>query len=231
MIEADKEVDARYEFLRSKHGAANPQANGYRVSSFFEREQRVLLAAVDHQNGPFLDIACGSGLMLAPLLKEGHEVFGLDFNAQACRASYQNGITMMRGDAFNLPLANETIGQIVNCQFLNQQPPSETQKFIEECARILKPGGQLIILWRHAKSLAHRSAHAVFTLKDRFTGQPSFPQYEHPIAEIESYARGVNLITQRTGTTLPFMRADMIKANGIMANIIGASLFIVLRKP
>ncbi|GJL85506.1 MAG: hypothetical protein DHS20C02_12810 [Micavibrio sp.] len=230
-MKADTNVDARYKFLRDRHGEENPQANGYRLGSFFAREQRVLLSALDYKKGPFLDVACGSGLMLAPLLKEGHMVYGLDFNDDACIAAIQNGIKILRGDAFNMPLADNTIGQIVNCQFLNQQPPEQTKKFIEESARVLKPGGQLIILWRHARSMIHKTSHAVFTFMDRFTGQPPFPQYEHPMQEVQSFAEASGLEVKQKAVTLPFLKRDMICTDGLTAKTIGASLFIVLRKP
>lgn len=229
-IQADKDVDARYEFLRNRHGKTNPQANGYRLGSFFEREQRVLLSALDVNSGPFLDVACGSGLMLSPLLEQGHIVYGLDFNADACIAAQENGIRILRGDAFNMALPDGCIGQIVNCQFLNQQPPEQTQKFIEESARVLKYGGQLIILWRHARSFIHLASHAVFTFKDKFTGQPPFPQYEHSFKEIKNFAERVGLSVQKESVTLPFLKPDMISPNALGANIIGASQFIVLKK-
>ena len=230
-IKGDKDVDARYDYLRNKHGKTNPQANGYRVGGFFEREQRVLLSALDKNNGPFLDVACGSGLMLAPLLDEGHDVYGLDFNEDACIAANINGIKILRGDAFNMPLPDNSIGQITNCQFLNQQPPEQTQQFIAESARVLKSGGQLIILWRHAKSLIHQTSHAAFTFIDKFTGQPPFPQYEHPLSEIMEFAHEAGLEVKQEAVTLPFLKPDMICAEGLRAKIIGASLFIVLRKP
>ena len=230
MIGADKDVDARYEYLRDRHGEENPMANGYRLNSFFEREQRVLLAAIDQENGPFLDVACGSGLMLAPLLAQGHEVYGLDFNAEACSAAQGNGIKILRGDAFNMPFADGTVGQIVNCQFLNQQPAEETRQFIEESARVLKPGGQLIILWRHARSFIHRGSHAVFTFIDQFTGQPPFPQYTHSFEEIRGFAKSSGLQVEKEAVTLPFLKPDMIAPSAVGANILGASQFIVLKK-
>lgn len=229
-VQADKDVDARYAFLRDRHGKTNPQANGYRLGSFFDRERRILLSAIDVNNGPFLDVACGSGLMLAPLLQDGHDVYGLDFNADACVAAKDNGIQIIRGDAFNMALPDNSIGQIVNCQFLNQQPAEQTQKFIEESARVLKKDGQLIILWRHARSFIHVASHAVFTLKDKFTGQPPFPQYIHPFQEIEKFVQKAGLKTETKLVTLPFLKPDMISPNSLGANIIGASQFIVLKK-
>lgn len=230
MMKADKDVDARYEYLRGRHGEKNPMANGYRLSGFFLREQNALLAALDKNNGPFLDVACGSGLMLAPLLDEGHIVYGLDFNDDACIAAYGHGLGISRGDAFNMPFADNTIGQIVNCQFLNQQSAAQTQIFINEAARILKPGGQLIILWRHAQSWIHIVSHSVFTVMDKFTGQPPFPQYTHPMAEMRRLAAEAGLQVEKQAVTLPFLKPDMIAPDRLVSNVIGASLFIVLKK-
>ena len=229
-VAADKEIDSRYAFLRNRHGRINPMANGYRVSGFFAREQRVLLSAIDKENGPFLDVACGSGLMLAPLLNEGYEVFGLDFNADACLAAHDNTLQILRGDAFNMPFSDNMIGQIVNCQFLNQQTSEQTRAFISESARVLKPCGQLIILWRHARSLIHIAAHAVFNLKDKLIGQPPFPHYTHSMVALKIYAREAGLSVEKEAVTLPCFKAEMISSNSLAAHIIGASLFIVLKK-
>ena len=230
-ITPDKEVDARYEFLRTRHGGVNPQANGYRLGSFFAREQKILLGALDETKGPFLDVACGSGLMLAPLIDRGHTVYGLDFNGDGCVAAQQNGLQIVRGDAFHMPFADGTVGQIVNCQFLNQQSSDKTAQFIAQSARVLKSGGRLIILWRHAHSMIHKTSHALFTLMDRFTGQPPFPQYAHPMDEIKNFASLSGLRVESEAVTLPFLKKEMVCSNGMAAKIIGASLFIVLKKP
>lgn len=230
-VRADKDVDARYEALRGKYGSSRPEANGYRLKSFFQREQKLLLSALDRTKGPFLDVACGSGLMLQPLLKEGCQVFGIDFNAEACKGAAGNGISIVRGDAFNLPFPDHTIGQIVNCQFLNQQTSAQAKKFIEECARVLRPGGQVIILWRHAHSLIHRTSHAVFTFFDKFSGKPEFPQYEHPVNELKAFAGQAGLAVEKEAVTLPFLWPETVGVQGVAAACIGASLFIVLRKP
>lgn len=231
MIEADRDVDARYGWLRDRHGGGAPQANGYLLSSFFEREQRLLLSRLDRHAGPFLDIACGSGLMLAPLAAEGLTVHGLDFNEEACGAARDNGIAVIRGDAFNLPFADASIGQIVNCQFLNQQTTEQARRFIAESARVLRPGGQVLILWRHARSLLHVATHGLFGIFDRVTGKPAFPQFVHPLARVAADARGCGLEVRHRAVTLPAFRPATIGPDNPLAAILGASLFIVLAKP
>ncbi len=224
-------MDARYKFLRDRHGGGRAMANGYRLDGFFVREQELLLGAIDRNNGPFLDVACGSGLMLAPLLAERRAVFGVDFNGDACAAAAENGIFIVRGDAYSLPFADKSIGQIVNCQFLNQQPPEKAPRFITECARVLKPGGRALLLWRNARSLIHRGAHAAFSICDAFTGQPSFPQYAHSVEEIGRHAQAAGLVVRREAVTLPFSTWKTVPVNSISAHIIGASLFAVFEKP
>lgn len=228
---ADKQVDARYGYMRGRFGTRNAQANGYRFQRFFEREQRVVTSELTNTSGPLLDIACGSGLMVGAL--EGHRSLklGLDFNADACLAAQQNGMTVMRGDAFNIPLADGTVGCIVNCQFLNQQTPENAKIFVNECARILRPGGRLIILWRHARSFVHQSAHAVLTLLDQFSGQPSFPQFTHPHSEICDYGREAGLIIEKQAVTLPALGPDTVQPGGLTSNVFGASLLLVASKP
>lgn len=227
---ADIDVNARYGYMRNRFGDQRPQANGYRLGSFFNREQQVLLNALRKDDEPILDAACGSGLMLAPLVPQERQIIGLDFNEDACLGAQGNGIFIIRGDAFNIPLATKSVGQIVNCQFLNQQPTDKTKLFIEECARVLQHDGRLIILWRHAQSMVHKSAHSIFTFLDKFSGQPEFPQHTHPIEEIKNFAENANLEVEQEAVTLPFFKRDTIPVDSLWANIIGASLFIILRK-
>jgi ubiquinone/menaquinone biosynthesis C-methylase UbiE len=231
MINADSSVDELYERMRSAHGAKNAYANGYRLHRFFKREQRLLLSHLEPGKGPILDIACGSGLMLLPLAAQGTVIIGVDFNETACMDARRNGLTILRGDAFNLPIAGDSIAQAVNCQFLNQQPKERTQRFIEEAARVLMPGGRLLILWRHADSLLHRSAHAALQTLDKFTGaQPEFPQYTNTLDEIATYAPAAGLSLELDAVTLPALWPDTLPSASLRARIFGASLFAILKK-
>ena len=231
MIKADSNVDELYEVMRSAHGARKAGANGYRLHSFFRREQRLLLSHLDWDKGPILDIACGSGLMLLPLMAQGRTVIGVDFNETACNDARHNGLAILRGDAFNLPIGDNSIAQAVNCQFLNQQPAEQTQRFIEETARVLMPGGQLLILWRHAESVLHRSAHAVLQALDKITGdQPEFPQYKNTLEEITRYSHEAGLSLVQGAVTLPVLRPYTLPSTSIRAQLFGASLFAILKK-
>lgn len=228
---ADTETDSYYHVLRRQFGSRQPQANGYRSQSFFLREQTVVFSALSAMEGPIVDIACGSGLMLLPHEGPNQFVFGIDFNVDACRTAAANGVPVVRGDAYALSLKSGSISQIVNCQFLNQQTEEGAKLFVEEAARVLVPGGTLIILWRHARSYIHRLAHCLLTVLDRMRGHPKFPQHEHPLAAIRTYAIAAGLIVETEAVTLPFLKPPTVRADSVAAHLIGASCLLVLRKP
>ena len=221
-----------YHELHARYGVTNPKANGYRSLALFRREQAIVLERIDSDRHPILDIGCGTGLVLQPLISQSIAVVGLDLHGGACLAARSNGVRSIQGDAINMPFARSSIGQAVNCGFLNQLNPEQATAFIAEVARILMPGGRCIILWRHGKSLLHRVAHRAFRTLDRlFWGQPPFPQYTHSFAYIRQHARdqGLNIIEE--AITLPPPAPITLPNTHPTTWLFGASLLIVLEKP
>ncbi|MAO91244.1 MAG: hypothetical protein CMM78_09045 [Rhodospirillaceae bacterium] len=242
---ADRDVDGLYQSMRARFGGQNPGANGYRSTGFFRREQLIVFQALsqdimtlpsDLTRAPVIDIACGSGLMLTPWPGASERlVFGVDYNQQACDDARQNGVAILRGDAFNLPFANDSVFQMVNCQFLNQQQESARRPFLVEIHRCLKPGGRFVLLWRHADSLLHKTAHAILSRLDHLRGLPQFPQIRHPLAQIIDQAERVGFDVKRSGVTLPFslgtqQRPKILKSENPLSDILGASNFLLLEK-
>ncbi len=229
---ADRNTDRLYHYLRSRHGERGVGGNGYQFEFFFRREQRLLFSLLDPLPFPLLDVACGSGLMVQPLLRvrQPNQVVGVDFNEDACRDARCNGLQVLRGDAFHLPFADGSFRTVVNSQFLNQQTPGDSEQFLREAARVLVSGGRLVMLWRHARSIIHRVAGATFHSIDRLRGAPRFPQYEHPLVEIADYARSCGLQCRDRGVSQPFFGPARLAPGHWLANIVGASLVIVLEK-
>ena len=128
---ADEDVDKLYRSVREAYGDSNPMANGYRLQQYFLREQAMLFEQVPDDAGLVVDIACGSGLMIQPLAAPGRTLVGVDYNQDACLAARQNGIDILRGNAFSVPLANACCDLVVNCQFLNQQNTERAKTLLE----------------------------------------------------------------------------------------------------
>lgn len=223
---ADRETDQLYGTLRSRWGA-DARANGYQLDTFFRSEQNLVLSALTDLL-PIVDVACGSGLMILPARDTHPEVFGLDYNQDACTAAASNDLPVTRGDAFNLPFGDATIGQIVNCQFLNQQDNFNTERFLAETGRVLKPGGRLVITWRHARSLLHRTA--TLWLKARQDPAAAFPQYVHPASQIAETAEANGLKILKLEVTWPFKTQTNMAPDTFLSGFVGASLFMVAER-
>ncbi len=181
---------------------------------------------------PILDLACGSGIMLLPIFKSIKlNIFCLDYNENACLDTKLNQMTSLRGDAFCLPIKENSVAQIINCQFLNQQIKENASIFINEIARILQPGGQAIIVWRNSQSLLHRVSHFLLSLLDLLKKAPIFPQYRHSINELRQYSSTSGLIVSFEAVSLPISNYNYVSSGNMLANIIGASNILVLKKP
>ena len=69
-----------YDYFTERFGPGDPRSSGYRSVRAFEFEACVIRKILRHHDGPILDVACGHGLVTAPLAAEGRSVFGIDYN-------------------------------------------------------------------------------------------------------------------------------------------------------
>jgi SAM-dependent methyltransferase len=230
-IAADRDVDSLYASLRGRYGERNSRANGYLYDGYFRAEQRILFSLLNADARVLVDVACGSGLMMQPLIAQRNQLIGIDFNADACRAAKSNGLTVVRGDAFRLPLADTSIDEIVTCQFFNQQTPEAVQQFIAESARVLRSRGRLIMVWRNGSAWIHRLALACFKWIDRARGLPSFPYENHSLESVRAYAAATGLTVDRQAVSFPPLEWCSDETGSERAKWIGASNICILSKP
>lgn len=133
-----------------------------------------------------LDVGCSSGVStryLANAFPEASEVVGLDlspyFLSVAMLRKHSNnaifeedmasdGIRYVHGNAEYMAgsLFPEESFDVVSCQFvLHELPPEPTRKIMEECMKILKPGGVLFLVDNDPKSdVIQNLPPAIFTL-------------------------------------------------------------------
>ena len=105
-------------------------------------EDQYLFNHVEPVGGPVLDLACGAGRWTRTLVdKFGDEVIGFDLSYASLRASRAAlpDTPLIRGNALELPFADETFGAI-NCSNSLQLIPN-TPVVLKEIGRTLKPGG------------------------------------------------------------------------------------------
>lgn len=113
--------------------------------TFWEHIYRYRFAAPRVKGKKVLDIACGEGYGAAGLLRAGAaSVVGVDISAELCEhAARRYGITARVGDAQNIPLPASSVEVAVSFETIEHLPQPE--KFLDECVRVLAPGGKLII--------------------------------------------------------------------------------------
>ena len=230
-ITADRDVDKLYASIRCRYGGRNSRANGYLYDGYFRSEQRILFSLLNPQAQVLVDVACGSGVMVQPLIVQREQVIGIDFNADACRAARANGLTVIRGDAFRLPLMDGAVDEIVTCQFFNQQTPAAVEQFIAECARVLRDGGRLIMVWRNGSAWVHRITLACFKWIERARAIPSFPYENHSLESVRGYAATAGLMVDRVAVSFAPLGWFSGEIGSRRAQWIGASNICILRKP
>jgi len=112
---------------------------------FREHEERYVFAAQYVAGKDVIDVACGAGIGTSLLLHAGaHSVLGLDIDQDAiayAKARYRD-CRFAECDARSLCLPDESVDLVVSFETLEHL--REQDKFLNECRRVLRPGGRFI---------------------------------------------------------------------------------------
>ncbi len=101
--------------------------------------------------GDLLDVGCGHGRILKLLASRAQRAVGVDIDADARRFARAEVLlaglphcTLRKGDMYALPFADEEFDTVILDDVLNTA--SRPLAAIAEAARLLRPGGRLILL-------------------------------------------------------------------------------------
>ncbi len=121
------------------------------------------------RGGLLLDVACGAGLLAPHLVGRlaRWQHVGLDVSTIGLRLARAHGVTPVRGDALRLPFADDGLDCVVAGEVLEHL--SDLDAAVAELARVLKPGGTLVI-----DTIADNwfSRFAVVRIAERLPGGP-----------------------------------------------------------
>ena len=107
------------------------------------RARAELVPAASRPGSLLLDVACGGGVLAPYLGGKGHRHLGLDLSAPALVLAAAHGVAALRGDAHALPLGDGTVDVVVAGEVLEHV--SDWQGVVAELARVLRPGGTLVV--------------------------------------------------------------------------------------
>ena len=193
-----------------------------------------------------LDLATGTGKVAITLAAMGGQVTALDaahamlerckLNARA--AGVENNIQFVRGSADDVPLAANSLDFIFSFRFLHLLQRREYAVVLRECARLLKPGGYLIL---EVKNPWY--GLGLYKIKDfqrRRKGETKFSSYVSPVEARAVVEQDGLSLTYYTGLLLP--RAWTVSELPIAASVcrglargplkmIASHLVLVCRKP
>ena len=111
--------------------------------------------------GRALDVGCGSAGNTAVLRDLGWQVTGLEFSPAAASLARGRGLPVVRGDARRLPFPDESFDLVMSTDMWEHI--EEDDLVAAEAARVLRPGGRLLVavpagmdLWSgHDTALGH----------------------------------------------------------------------------
>ena len=106
--------------------------------------------------GRVLDVGCGNGRFLAAAVAASWEGVGVDFDASAVAAArLRPGLDVRVGDLEGCAFPSSSFDAVVLDNVIEHVPdPAAT---FAECARLLRPGGRLVMITPNLDSLGHQA--------------------------------------------------------------------------
>ena len=107
------------------------------------------------KKGRLLDVGCGNGTFLAMMRDAGWEVQGVETDPVAGRFARERfGVPVITGTLAEARLADQSFDAVTLSHVIEHvYDPGE---LLEECRRVLKPGGRLAVVTPNVESYGHR---------------------------------------------------------------------------
>lgn len=143
-----------------------------------------------------LDIGCGRGDLMMALARQGANVTGIDYSVDALEiakkaidkqpAEWKQNLKVLHSNATTLDFPGQTFDYVFMTDIVEHLYPTELQQCFDECKRVLKPGGKLI----------------VHTAPNRWYNDFGYPFWEQPVNKVLNRIFRQNLLTRPIRTEL-----------------------------
>ena len=179
----------------------NGSANAVRRQALPQLHE--VFAARDQRKLKLIDIGCGTGRFLDCLKQVWPRlpVLGLDMSEAYVKFAKQHlkrfsRINLSVGNAEALPVADESQDALTSIFVFHELPPKVRRVVFRECARVLKPGGRLILV----DSLQHGDQPDYDGLLDLFPQSYHEPYYRSYLNEVAPWPKAADYRTSETST-------------------------------
>jgi SAM-dependent methyltransferase len=132
-------------------------ADGMLAESTWDRAMLNAFAELVGPAGPVGDLGCGPGRIAGYLASLGLDVFGLDLSpgmVEVARRAYP-GLKFEVGSLLALELANESLAGALTWYSIIHTPPARLPEVFAELARVLVPGGRLLLAFQVGDEVRH----------------------------------------------------------------------------
>jgi ubiquinone/menaquinone biosynthesis C-methylase UbiE len=143
---------------------------------FFDRLSEATLDAVNPRSGErVLDVGCGRANDAMDLARRGGSCLGLEpsetiiFHAKREIAKDGTGVALLRGIGEDMPLKSHSFDKVVCKGALDHFPTPE--RAVKEMARVVKPGGTVIITVANLDCLGFRLGRTFFVRFRKMLGR------------------------------------------------------------
>lgn len=101
-----------------------------------------------------LDVGCGSGDFLSRMSARGWRVVGVEPDPKAAETARRNGLDVRNGMLADAAFDSDMFDAIVLSHVIEHV--HDPVALLGECSRVLRPGGQVVILTPNLSSIGHR---------------------------------------------------------------------------
>lgn len=111
----------------------------------FDHRRQSLLTRYVRPGDQVLQVDCGPGVLAARLMDLGAQVTGTDLSAEAVRRAQARGVSasQVNLDRQPLPFAAASFDVVVSDSQIEHRV--DYAHYLDECARVLRPGGRLVL--------------------------------------------------------------------------------------
>lgn len=106
------------------------------------------------RGGRLLDVGCGSGKAVRRLRELGWDARGLELDPVAVEAARAAGLPVEQGDLSTAGLPEAAFDVVTLSHVIEHV--HDPQALLQECRRVLRPGGRIVVVTPNAESWLHR---------------------------------------------------------------------------